>query len=219
MGDQHGTPALVQTEHLGDAVESGARAVREESVALGAGATNAANPPRAERSPAVPLDIACLSTDLELQGQQAGDAPSATPVAVVTEDGDKGSGEDKSDNDAPPTADEAQKESRLATLFARCFGPCLAPAVFEVAVITIANGGDNIGVYLPLFATGSAAVVVTTLVIFYVMLAAWCGAAFAMVRCPFVADGLSEYGEYVVPFLLVGLGLYILWDSVLFQPS
>src|SRR5215470_12430985 len=43
-----------------------------------------------------------------------------------------------------------------------------------VAAVTFANGGDNIGVYTPLFASSDAARLLITLVIFYVLLAFWC---------------------------------------------
>jgi len=98
-----------------------------------------------------------------------------------------------------------------------CQASCIRSPIFEVALITVANGGDNIGVYIPLFASSSGAVIVTTLVIFYLMLVVWLIVSYNLVRCPLVADTISRFGEYIVPFVLMGLGLYILWNTVVFN--
>lgn len=94
---------------------------------------------------------------------------------------------------------------------------CLSLSVFEVALLTVANGGDNLSVYLPLFANSSAEVIITTLVIFYCLLAVWLFIAYLLLQCPTVATTLATYGEYVVPFALMGIGMYVLWGTVLFS--
>ena len=86
-------------------------------------------------------------------------------------------------------------------------------------MLTVANGGDNVGIYIPLFATASAEVIVTTLVIFYVMLVAWLALAYSLTRCPGVAEIISTYGHYVIPLVLMGLGLYILSSTVIWVPG
>jgi cadmium resistance protein CadD (predicted permease) len=48
-----------------------------------------------------------------------------------------------------------------------------------------------------------------TLVVFYLLLAIWCFIGWAFVRVPFVAKTITDYGRFIVPALLVGLGLYI----------
>jgi len=40
-----------------------------------------------------------------------------------------------------------------------------------VIAVTIANGGDNIGIYVPLFASSDAASLGVILVVFYLLLA------------------------------------------------
>ena len=85
--------------------------------------------------------------------------------------------------------------------------------VLAVAGITVANGGDNVGVYLPLFARSGAAEVVLTLVVFAVMVAVWCGLAWALVQTPALAELIQRYGQPLVPLVLIGLGVLILIDS------
>jgi cadmium resistance protein CadD (predicted permease) len=79
-----------------------------------------------------------------------------------------------------------------------------------VAGIGIADGGDNVGVYVPLFAavgTVEAAVVVRTFLVtagVWVLLARWLAAR------PTLAGRLEEHGDVAVPAVLVGLGLAVL---------
>jgi cadmium resistance protein CadD (predicted permease) len=112
--------------------------------------------------------------------------------------------------------DDADAVAETSAL-AKALAVILAPGTLKVCTITVANGADNIGVYLPLFAGASAGTVVGTVVIFYILLAVWIFSSYLMLRAKFIAEVLSKYGEYAVPPLLIGLGLYILKDSVLFE--
>jgi cadmium resistance protein CadD (predicted permease) len=82
--------------------------------------------------------------------------------------------------------------------------------ISDVALVTFANGGDNIGIYAPLFATANAAELSTFIVVFYVLLGVWCALGYLIVRHPLVAQFLRRYGKWVVPFVLMALGIYIL---------
>jgi len=82
-----------------------------------------------------------------------------------------------------------------------------------VATVTFANGGDNIGVYLPVFATADTADVLTYCVVFLVMVGAWCAlGAFLATRRP-VARALSRWGHVLLPAALVAVGLAILAEG------
>lgn len=93
----------------------------------------------------------------------------------------------------------------------------LPAQTLQVAVVTIANGGDNIGIYLPLFASSNVLQLTVILSIFVIMIAIWCSIAAQLARHPLVAKSLTRYGHVVVPFVLIGLGVYILYESGAFQ--
>ena len=78
-----------------------------------------------------------------------------------------------------------------------------------VAGVTVANGGDNLGVYIPLFASATGAIPVYA-AIFAVMTGAWCWMGYRLVRNRWVGGRLRRYGHVFLPFVLVALGLYIL---------
>ncbi|HTU66072.1 MAG TPA: cadmium resistance transporter [Steroidobacteraceae bacterium] len=78
-----------------------------------------------------------------------------------------------------------------------------------VAALTIANGGDNVGVYIPLFANDAAAVPVFT-VVFLVFTAVWCALGYALIKHPVGAAVTQRWGHLLLPFVLIGIGIHIL---------
>jgi cadmium resistance protein CadD (predicted permease) len=90
----------------------------------------------------------------------------------------------------------------------------LAPQTCRVAAVTVANGGDNVGIYLPLFASSNAQTLMTTLVVFGVAIALLCCLALQFTRQPTVAKIFMKYGDRLVPYCLIALGLSILWRSL-----
>jgi cadmium resistance transport/sequestration family protein len=87
----------------------------------------------------------------------------------------------------------------------------------NVAAVTIANGGDNVGIYIPLFASSNLLSFAITLIIFYSLIAVWCLVAYLLTRQTSLAKLLSRYGDAIVPFVLIALGLYILTESKSYQ--
>ena len=86
-------------------------------------------------------------------------------------------------------------------------------SVFVVASVTIANGGDNIGIYIPLFASLSPAGKLTMTLTFIIMIAIWCFAGNFLARHPAIAKLIDKYGHIITPLVLILLGLYILYES------
>lgn len=87
------------------------------------------------------------------------------------------------------------------------------PRMLEVAIVTFANGGDNIGIYIPLFASTNFAQLFVTLTVFFVGVGIWCAIADWLSGHPAIAPLLSRYSHILVPFVLIGLGIYILVES------
>ncbi|WP_432849602.1 cadmium resistance transporter [Amycolatopsis sp. CA-161197] len=87
------------------------------------------------------------------------------------------------------------------------------PRTLEVAAVTLANGGDNIGVYVPVFATTGPAGTTVYAVVFLVLVAAWLAAGHHLATRPAVARTLARWGHIVLPAVLIALGLLILIDG------
>lgn len=89
----------------------------------------------------------------------------------------------------------------------------LSPQTYSVAAVTFANGGDNVGIYVPLFASCTWESLLVVLSVFFSLVGIWCYAAYQLTRVRAIADLLIRYGNYLVPFVLIGLGALILIDS------
>jgi len=82
-------------------------------------------------------------------------------------------------------------------------------AILLVSGITIANGGDNLSVYIPIFAADRS-VIPIYVAVFACMTGLWCGAGYALVRHRAFGARLRRHGHAVVPVVLIVLGAYIL---------
>jgi cadmium resistance protein CadD (predicted permease) len=85
-----------------------------------------------------------------------------------------------------------------------------ATGAMSVAAVTVANGGDNIGVYLPLFATSGAAEIAVMGAVFAAMTGLWCAAARWLARHPAAQAPVRRWAPRTVPWVLIALGGWIL---------
>ncbi|MBD2387237.1 cadmium resistance transporter [Cylindrospermum sp. FACHB-282] len=89
----------------------------------------------------------------------------------------------------------------------------LSPQTYGVAAVTIANGGDNISIYMPMFATNTWDSLLVILAVFFVMVSVWCYVAYCLTQITAIASAITRYGNSLVPFILIGLGVSILMQS------
>jgi cadmium resistance protein CadD (predicted permease) len=85
--------------------------------------------------------------------------------------------------------------------------------VMVVAGVTIANGGDNVGIYVPLFAALEWTHKITMISVFLIMTGVLCIAARYLTAHPFIAKGIERYGHLITPFVLILLGAFIIYES------
>jgi cadmium resistance transport/sequestration family protein len=88
-----------------------------------------------------------------------------------------------------------------------------AVGLLGVAGITIANGGDNIAIYTPVFRTVSTTDALVTIAVFLVLLALWCLLARAVGTNEKVTEALEKVEHWLVPMVFIGLGVFILIES------
>jgi cadmium resistance protein CadD (predicted permease) len=85
--------------------------------------------------------------------------------------------------------------------------------IASVALVAIANGGDNIGVYLPAFAIHSGRQIAVIALVFVAMTALWCLLAQRMASHPRFGAPLRRYAHIVAPLVLIGLGILIIYNA------
>jgi cadmium resistance protein CadD (predicted permease) len=87
------------------------------------------------------------------------------------------------------------------------------PTILKVATTTFANGGDNIGVYVPVFTNVGASGTVVYCVVFLVLVGIWCAAGRFVATRPVIARPLSRWGHILLPVVLITIGLLILIEG------
>jgi len=107
---------------------------------------------------------------------------------------------------------KSQREKLKRDIYTKTHG-----RIFSVALLTVANGGDNVGVYIPVFATRSIYEIFLIGLVFIVMTAVWCFVACWLVDHPTLGGPIRFYAHRIVPFVLVGLGLLIMFKAGSFE--
>lgn len=89
--------------------------------------------------------------------------------------------------------------------------------ILSVAAITVASGGDNIGVYIPYFASFDWAEIGIILLIYaaLVLLLNW--TSHKISRLKYVRETVEKYERVIVPVVLVSLGIFILSENGTFE--
>ena len=93
--------------------------------------------------------------------------------------------------------DEAQLEGKRVSIWA-------------VAAVTFANGGDNLGVYAPVFVSVSWGAVLACCIVFLVLVAVLVFLAKWISSRKPIAEALERWEDILFPAVLIGLGIVIL---------
>lgn len=102
-----------------------------------------------------------------------------------------------------PTEEEGTETSNFAKL----------RSILKVSIVTVMNGGDNIGVYIPLFSQAKGAEIAVYVVTYYILLGLWCLVAFLIMKQKHILRLAQKYADILVPFLFVGIGVYVVVKS------
>ena len=89
----------------------------------------------------------------------------------------------------------------------------LAPAVWAVAAVTFANGGDNLGVYVPVFAAVGTSGLVVYVLVFLALVAVSCVLGRYVATRAVIARALARWGHLVLPVVLIAIGVLILLEG------
>lgn len=82
--------------------------------------------------------------------------------------------------------------------------------IISVTSLTIANGADNIGIYIPVFSQFSILDMLILIVVFTIMTGIWCFVGYRLASLPVIRNLIRKYQYVLVPVVLIGLGIYIL---------
>ena len=95
------------------------------------------------------------------------------------------------------------EEEELTTLSAKNIA-------FSTLRVTLASGADNIGVYVPLFASVQAVQMAVCTAVFFALTALWCVVAERLTQFPALQSAIEKYRKIIVPAVYICLGMYII---------
>lgn len=93
------------------------------------------------------------------------------------------------------------------------FKNLISPDIIKVASIAFANGGDNIGIYMPLFTSMNLTDILITVVMFAFLTALWCLIGKRLAEHSLIQKSIDKYKHILIPIIFIGLGFYILIES------
>ncbi|BCL33788.1 cadmium resistance transporter [Nostoc sp. MS1] len=119
-------------------------------------------------------------------------------------------------NSEPNSSSEEESEIELS--HSSTLASFVSPQAYSVAAITVANGSDNIGIYMPLFANSAVTELLVIITVFLLLVGVWCYVTYKLTCQNAIANLLTRYGNSFVPFVLIGLGVSIILDSASLSP-
>jgi cadmium resistance protein CadD (predicted permease) len=121
----------------------------------------------------------------------------------------------KKSNDDDNNNKDNEEEEQLAKQHLQRSKKIAYLPFLTVAAVTF-SGGEEIGIYTSLFATNNEVSQIIMLVsVVMVLTGFWCGLANYFVNYSFLADRFHHIATRLLPFVLIGLGIYILVEAFL----
>ena len=84
---------------------------------------------------------------------------------------------------------------------------------WTVTLLTIASGGDNLGIYIPYFASLDWAQTLVALLVFAIGVLIFCELSRVLSSIPLISETIEKYKRIIVPLVFILLGLYIMYES------
>ncbi|WP_144112730.1 cadmium resistance transporter [Paraburkholderia sp. BCC1886] len=81
---------------------------------------------------------------------------------------------------------------------------------WTVVAVALANGSDNLAVYVPLYAGHSHTEGALISLTFVVMIGLWCAGAVWLVKHPLLGAPIRRYGEALLPLILLTIGVSVI---------
>ncbi len=84
---------------------------------------------------------------------------------------------------------------------------------WTVTLLTIASGGDNLGIYIPYFAALTWGEILVVLVVFAIGIIVLVELSRALSSIPMISETVEKYEQIIVPIVFIALGIYIMVEN------
>lgn len=94
----------------------------------------------------------------------------------------------------------------------------LSKLVGIVALVTIAScGADNVGLFVPYFVTLNTVELITTLIIFIILILVLVFSAQLLSKIPGIGEVIERFNRWIMAVIYIGLGLFIIIENETIQ--
>ena len=90
---------------------------------------------------------------------------------------------------------------------------------WTVTLLTIASGGDNLGIYIPYFASLDWSQTLVALLVFVIGIIIFCEISRMLSSIPLIFETIEKYERIIVPIVFILLGLYIMYENGTIEPT
>ncbi|CAF0887375.1 unnamed protein product [Rotaria sordida] len=105
------------------------------------------------------------------------------------------------------------KIDRMKLNIFKCFNHIFTVETLKVTSITVANSGDNIAIYTPLFAQAYRWQIIVYIIIFLLMVFIWLIISYYFINYQPILNLAQKYARYIVPIVFIAIGIYIIITS------
>ncbi|MDG7525553.1 CadD family cadmium resistance transporter [Streptococcus pneumoniae] len=84
---------------------------------------------------------------------------------------------------------------------------------WTVTLLTIASGGDNLGIYIPYFASLDWSQTLVALLVFVIGIIIFCEISRVLSSIPLIFETIEKHERIIVPLVFILLGLYIMYEN------
>lgn len=84
---------------------------------------------------------------------------------------------------------------------------------WTVTLLTIASGGDNLGIYIPYFASLDWSQTLVALLVLVIGIIIFCEISRVLSSIPLLFETIEKYERIIVPLVFILLGLYIMYEN------
>jgi cadmium resistance protein CadD (predicted permease) len=103
-----------------------------------------------------------------------------------------------------------QEEETQAAARTHAPGAGASSSWWTVACVAVANGSDNLAVYVPLYASHSHSEGMFISLVFVAMIGLWCAGAVWLVDHPLLGAPIRRYGTALLPLILLAIGVSVI---------
>ncbi|WP_407271050.1 CadD family cadmium resistance transporter [Radiobacillus sp. PE A8.2] len=110
--------------------------------------------------------------------------------------------------------EEDADESNILSIFSSGrFNQLFVTVIF----IVLSSSADDFSIYVPYFTTLNTTEILVSIIVFLIMIGVLLYVGYRLANLDFVSEKIEKYERWIVPIVLIGLGIYIMFENGTFN--